>query len=181
LAVIFFLYALQYPVESVQMMNEIVYSAEKFQKLHPDLIGMGHGRRIFASMNIMDDKDQRDANASIAKASVTAANKHNVKVILVISPDDSPLSKFVSAYRPDVPIVVFCSSSKVGRQLIIYRGIHPVVRQFHDVLPGKRPARAIQYAKELGFIQAGDDVVIVCVDSDADVGDLLTMKICSCK
>lgn len=162
-------------------MNEIVYSAEKFQKQHPNLTGMGHGRTLFDSMHIMDEKDKRDANASIAKASVIAANKHDAKAILVLSPDDSSLPKFVSAYRPDVPIVVFCSSSKIGRQLIVYRGIHPVVRQFQDVLPGKRPARAIQYAKELGFIQDGDEVVIVCVDSDDDVGDLMTMKICTCK
>jgi len=163
------------------MMNEIVYSAEKFQKQHPNLVGMGHGRTLFASRNILDDKDQRDANASIAKASVTAATKHNAKAILVLSPDDSSLPKFVSAYRPDVPIVVFCSSSKIGRQLIVYRGIHPVVRHFQDALPGKRPAKAIQYAKELGFIQEGDDVVIVGVESDEDVGDLMTMKICTCK
>jgi pyruvate kinase len=94
---------------------------------------------------------------------------------------DSSLPKFVSAYHPDVPIVVFCSSSKIGRQLIVYRGIHPVVRHFQDALPGKRPAKAIQYAKELGFIQEGDDVVIVGVESDEDVGDLMTMKICTCK
>ena len=160
-------------------MNEIVCSAEKFQKQHPNLIGLGHGRSLFASMHIVDDQNKRDASASIAKAAVTAATKHNAKAILVLS-DALSLPQFVSAYRPDVPIVAFCSTSKVGRQLIIYRGIHPVVGNFNDVSSGKRPARAIQYAKELGFIHSGDDVVIVCVDSDEDVGDFMTMKICTC-
>jgi pyruvate kinase len=163
------------------MMNEIVCSAEKFQKQHPTLIGLGHGRNLFASMDILDvqSKDKRDANASIAKAAVTAATKHDAKAILVYSPDSS-LAKFVSAYRPDVPIVVFCSNAKDGRQLIIYRGIHPVVRNLKEVPSGQRPVKAIQYAKELGFIHDGDDVVIVCVDSDEDVGDFMTMKLGTC-
>lgn len=87
----------------------------------------------------------------------------------------------ISAYRPNVPILAFCPSAKVARQLMLHRGVHPI--QIDDVLTGvseeKRPARAIHYAKQLGMVQEGDGVVVVTREMACDelTTDFASMKI----
>ena len=83
----------------------------------------------------------------------------------------------VSAYRPDVPIVTFTPSAKIARQLIIHRGIHPVVGKLSGISFHKRPAVAIKYAKDMGFVQSGDNVVVVGIEDNEDEEDWETIKL----
>lgn len=45
----------------------------------------------------------------------------------------------------------------------------------------KRPARAIQYAKQFGMVQAGDNVVVLTRETSCDIltADFASMKICA--
>ena len=87
----------------------------------------------------------------------------------------------ISAYRPNVPILAFCPSAKVARQLMLHRGVHPI--HIADLLTNvssiKRPARAIQYAKQFGMVQEGDNVVVVTRETSCDElnTDFASMKI----
>jgi pyruvate kinase len=114
--------------------------------------------------------------ASIAKATVAAATKRGAAAIIVLAGKDSKLPNFVSAYRPQVPIVTFVPSSKRARQLILNRGIHPVVGALSGVTFHKRPALAIKHAKEMGFVKVGDDVVVVGME-DEEGEEFGTMKV----
>ena len=40
----------------------------------------------------------------------------------------------------------------------------------------KRPAVAIKYAKDMGFVQSGDDVIVVGIEDDEDE-EFATMKV----
>ena len=60
---------------------------------------------------------------------------------------------------------------------MLYRGIHPVVGKLRGVSMQKRPARAIKYAKDMGFIEEGDDVVVVGIEADEDMESFATMKV----
>ena len=160
----------KYPVETVAMMNEIISSAEKFAVARPDVIGAGYGKNMFSR------KSSTDNETAIAKASVTAAAKRNAAAILVLSSLSPRLPQLVSAYRPDVPIVTFTPSTKIARQLIIHRGIHPVVGKLSGISFHKRPAVAIKYAKDMGFVQSGDDVIVVGIEDDEDE-EFATMKV----
>ena len=153
----------KYPVETIKMMNEIIACAEKFAVDRPDLVGKCHGGNIFANKS-----DSGCIEASIAKAAVAAAGKRHAAAIIVLAKAGSDLPRFVSAYRPSVPIITFVASSKTARQLILNRGIHPVVGALAGVSFHKRPALAIKYAKEMGMIKTGDDVVIVGMENEAD-------------
>ena len=164
----------KYPVETIKMMNEIIASAEKFSFERPDLVSPSKGGLHFANK-----AESGCIEASIAKATVAAATKRGAAAIIVLaSGKGSKLPNFVSAYRPQVPIITFVPSSKLARQLILNRGIHPVVGALSGVTFHKRPALAMKYAKEMGFVKPGDDVVIVGMEDDEDEA-FGTMKVTS--
>lgn len=163
----------KYPVETIQMMNEIIASAESFSTDRPDLVQPCYGGRVFS-----DKKESGCIEASIAKAAVAAAKKRHASAIIVLHKATSNLARFVAAYRPDVPIITFVSSSKMARQLIIHRGIHPVVGALSGLTFHKRPALAMKYAKDMGFISPGENVVIVGMEDDEDE-EFGTMKVTS--
>jgi pyruvate kinase len=65
---------------------------------------------------------------------------------------------------------------------MLHRGVHPI--HIDDMLmnvpSAKRPARAVQYAKQFGMVQEGDDVVVVTRETSCDelTTDFASMKIC---
>lgn len=162
----------KYPVETIKMMNQIIASAEKFAVDRPDLSGNNFGGKLFASNN-----EEGCIEASIAKATVAAAAKRHAAAIIVLAKAGSNLPRFVSAYRPNVPIVTFVPSSKMARQLILNRGIHPVVGALSGVSFHKRPAIAIKCAMDMGFVNSGDDVVIVGMEDNENEQQFGTMKV----
>ena len=60
---------------------------------------------------------------------------------------------------------------------MITRGIHPIVGKLAGISLHKRPGVAINCAKEMGFIESGNNVVIVGIERDAAVEDFATMKV----
>merc|ERR1712232_872630 len=95
----------------------------------------------------------------------------------VIDLCESMLPRFVSAYRPVVPIIVFTSSAKIARQLILYRGIYPVYGMLLNKLMTKCFKGAMNYTKTMGFVCQGDNVVFVGKDKNKDLGSFVTMNI----
>jgi len=162
----------KYPVETVIMMNEIIQGAEKFAVARPHLVNPNYGGGVF-----FKSSDTGSALSSIAKAAVTAATKRNAAAILVLSSEECKLPRFVSANRPNVPIIVFVPSAKMARQLILFRGIHPVVDKLNGIPTHKRPAMAINYAKDMGFFEEGDDVVVVGMEAEENIEDFGMMKV----
>ncbi|KAI2499574.1 pyruvate kinase [Fragilaria crotonensis] len=147
----------KYPVESVKIMNDIILSAERYASEG----GVGG-----ASVRRFEAPDASFMGA-IAKAAVTAADTQQATAILVSTLKDGTLPALVSAYRPQVPILCFCDNAKLGRQLMIYRGIHPIVGT-------GSLEEAVEDAKKLGFVKVGDSVVYVDVDTQHDTA---TMKL----
>lgn len=162
----------KYPVQTVAMMNEIISSAEEFSFARPDLVSGCYGGQVFTNRSSTCNE------AAVAKASVTAAAKRNASAILVLSSLKPSLARLVAAYRPSVPIVTFTPSAKIAKQLIIHRGVHPVVGMLSGITFHKRPAVAIKYAKDMGFIESGDDVIVVGIEDD-DEEEFATMKVAS--
>jgi len=157
----------KYPVDTIKMMNEIICSAEQFQ-LSGSLASPGAPSRY---------QGNNSREAAIAKAAVTAVEERQAAAILVLT-SGGTMARMVSANRPNVPIVTFCPNAKVARQLIVSRGIHPIVG-LSETLPEDRPATAIQQAKNMGFVQTGDEVVVVTMEVNEDLGNFATMKIAS--
>ena len=60
---------------------------------------------------------------------------------------------------------------------ILFRGIHPVVGRLTGITTHKRPTLALRYAKDMGFVEDGDDVVIVGMESEENTEDFGMMKV----
>lgn len=151
----------KYPVQVVQTMNEIIASAEHFTKYSfPDINLAARERFIQGQLN----REDRSVEASIAKAAVTAAEERDATAILVLSCEGN-LPRMIASFRPNMPILSFCPSAKVARQLMCNRGIHPIhIDDLFDVPTTKRAGSAIQYAKQFGMLQEGDNVAVVTLE-----------------
>lgn len=134
----------KYPVESVKIMNEIILSAEGYA-------AEGH---VGGTSHRRFEPVENSYIASIAEAAVVAADGQKAAAIVVLT-QNGTLPGLVSAFRPDVPILTFCPTAKIGRQLMIYRGIHPIVNRATNV------EEAVQEASRMGFIGSGDAIVVV--------------------
>lgn len=158
----------KYPVATVKMMNEIIMGAEQFATIS-SLANPGAPVRFVGAVD-----EEHSALAAIAKAAVVTAAERNAAAIVVLTRSGT-LARLVSAYRPNVPIVTFCDNAKLARQLILNRGIHPVVG-LQGVSMIKRPAAAIEDAKAMGFVESGDEVIVVTAEADDDLGEFTSMK-----
>ena len=157
----------KYPAESVKFMNDIILSAERYASSgalwHP------HENKFLVS--------PKNPDSAIARAAVAASQERDCKAILVLT-NYGTLPALVAAFRPHVPVLAFCPSAKLGRQLQLYRGVHPIVEVLDGIKPSDRPVHAVEEAKKMGFLQQGDEVVIVGMD-DEPLGRTATMKIVS--
>ena len=137
----------KYPDETIKTMNEIILSAENYLKsgslgstyVHP-------GKSLYSG--------EKTAESALAKAAVAASSSCDATAILVLS-ESGNLSPQVAAFRPTCPIVSFCSTGKAGRQLNLHRGIFPVISE------GTTPVAALKEAEAMGFVSAGDSVILV--------------------
>lgn len=166
----------KYPVDTVKMMNEIILGSERFHRAKPEITG---GGAINAALAQMDDNVDATKDASfraLAKSAVVAAEETNACAI-ILATTQYRLPQLVSSYRPNLPIITFCPSEKVGRQLQIYRGLHPVIG-LQGTSEHNLTGAAIKDAKAMGLVEEGDKVVIISLDfEDTDLGTSAVMKI----
>jgi len=136
-------------------MNEIILSAERYAS--SGSLGHHEQHSFLAS--------PKDLDSAMARAAVTASHERpNCTAILVLTHQGS-LPKLVASFRPHVPIYAFCPVPKVGRQLQLYRGIHPIVGAECS------PSGAVDMAINMGKVKSGDEVVIVSMDDDESSGE----------
>ncbi|CAN0558183.1 unnamed protein product, partial [Laminaria digitata] len=64
-----------------------------------------------------------------------------------------------------------CPDQKVGRQLILHRGLHPLVLD-PPGSPSSQPRDAVNLAKCAGFCRAGDTIIVAYRDYDSPAKDL---------
>lgn len=113
---------------------------------------------------------------SVAKAAVAAAQASDAKAIIVLT-KTGRTARLISRHRPDVPIVCYTNSYKVGRQLQLYRGCHPVVG-LGDLNPNERGEEAAGLTTEMGFLVKGDSFVMVQAEkTNMDGKNFIGMKI----
>jgi pyruvate kinase len=151
----------KYPSETLQMMNEIILSAEYYSSsgsLGSLYVQHGGSKSLF-----MGDGD--NVAVAVAKGAVEASFAQDCKAIIVLA-DSTALPSFVGAYRPDCPIVTFCPNSKMARQLILTRGIYPVVGLQHITDGHEKVMSAMKETQRMGFISKGDSVVTIYMDED---------------
>lgn len=153
----------KYPEETIRTMNEIIHCAEQYGasgSLGAMYIQHGGEKSLY-----LGEGTSRKETA-VAKAAVVASLQGLCKAILIISGQDT-LPQMISAYRPNCPIVTYCPNSKMARQLILHRGIYPVIG-LTDLPEAEKSHAAITEAAKMGFANPGDAVVVVQSARGAD-------------
>jgi pyruvate kinase len=200
----------KYPVESVSMMRRIIREAENWQKSvftndvvppvryaaaatpaygttvpHIDeavvVEHSEHGLPVVLSKADIQSSTDYAHQSGIASAAVHAAYALGARAILVIT-EDGQLPRLVSKYRPNVPILCFCPTQKVGRQLMLHRGLHPIVMSDSAASSSdtnNKPADAIAKAVAMGFVSTNDTVVVIAKEDEPQyAGITRSLRIC---
>jgi pyruvate kinase len=171
----------KYPVDSVKTMNTIISTAEAFAKRRPELCGsLGKPSRgiqltLKDQVNGSDDDIKWKHLTSAARAAATAAEEQGAAAIVVLT-QKGLLPRLISAYRPNVPIIAVCPTVEVARRIILHRGVHPLVA-LEGLSDSAKPAAAIKDAKAMGFVETGDDIVVVMGEDNEQTDNGVTVRI----
>nr|AIT70013.1 pyruvate kinase [Sargassum thunbergii] len=153
----------KYPVESVEMMRRIIEEAETWRRCNPDLVLPDAAEAVATS-----------EMEGIASAAVHAADSLKAKLIVVVT-RKGHMARLVAKFRPNVPVLCPCPDIKVARQLVLHRGLQPLIFD-HPSKPSEQPHAVVELAKSGKFCQPGDTVVVAFRDYDSIDKDL-TLKI----
>jgi pyruvate kinase len=110
----------KYPIESVQMMDSIVKSAED------------NGKRWGKSTFDTEHTLQSDS-VSITRAAKELANDRNVVAIVVFT-QSGRTARLMSKARPDVPILAFTPETRTYQNMGLYWGVNPLLVPYADTL-----------------------------------------------
>ena len=143
----------KYPDLTIKTMNDIILSAEHYS-------ASGSLSGLFGAKSASYIGDSNDPVTAVAEEAVAASSANDCKAILVFA-ENGKLSSSVAAYRPSCPIISFCSTGKVARQMILTRGIYPVVGLQDIEDDTEKCDVAVKEIERMGFASKGDSVVIV--------------------
>lgn len=154
----------KFPVESVYMMGRIIDEAETWKLAHPELV-------LPREVDVGTSMEE-----GIASAAVHAAATLKAKLIVVVT-RKGHLARLVAKFKPSVPVMCSCPTQKIGRQLILHRGLHPLV--LDDQGPScKQPHEAVRIAANAGLCVPGDTVIVAYRDHERRSGsDELALKV----
>jgi len=106
----------QFPVETISTMRTIIHKCET-SKLYPLALSTGASR----APEVVDDLDAK------AKAAVVAAADAGAAAIAVDGKSVGQMAQRLAKFRPSILIIARVVEPKDGRQLMLNRGIHPVI------------------------------------------------------
>jgi pyruvate kinase len=146
----------KYPEETIKMMTDIILSAEHYY-------ASGSLDSLYAPRSSLFTGDSSDPMTAVAKGAVAASLANDCKAILVFT-ETGKLPSLVAAFRPNCPIVTFCPTSKVARQLILTRGVYPIVGLQDTTDDDEMIEIAMKEAERMGFVSKGDSIAAIYAD-----------------
>ena len=140
-----------YPVESVAMQAKICVETEKYLPQHAPLeIPAGsHGTRV--------------VNNVVGLSAVNMATTVGAKCITVPT-TTGRTARLISHFRPNIPIIAFSRHEWAVQQMIMYWGVTPHLAEITQGTVNGTIVKAIETAKELGYLQKGDLTVATAGD-----------------
>ncbi|MDY4040987.1 MAG: pyruvate kinase [Collinsella sp.] len=141
----------QYPVEAVRMQAQIAHETEKHLPAHGKLeVPAGaHGTRV--------------VNNVVGLSAVNMATTVGAKCITVPT-TTGRTARLVSHFRPNMPIVAFSRHEWAVQQMIMYWGVEPHLAAITQGTVNGTIVKAIETAKELGYVEKGDITVATAGD-----------------
>ena len=141
----------QYPVEAVRMQAQIAHETEKHLPAHGKLeVPPGsHGTRV--------------VNNVVGLSAVNMATAVGAKCI-IFPTTTGRTARLVSHFRPAMPIIAFSRHEWAVQQMIMYWGVEPHLAAITQGTVNGTIVKAIETAKELGYVEKGDITVATAGD-----------------
>ena len=141
-------------------MRSVVYESDRIRDA-------GSENVRFWNQELHDGLSPEDQELdSVAASGVRSAIHMKAKAIVVIT-QSGRVARAVARHQPSVPVLAFCTDPQVARRLQLHRGLSPIMLQSKkdptsaSTRLSKLRAEAVRTAKELGFVQNGDRLVMV--------------------
>jgi len=153
-----------YPVECVSIMSKICHEAEASIDY----------RDLYVKLR---DKTRPPIAVpdSIASSAVKTQWDVSAKLIICLT-ETGNTARFVSKYRPEVPILAVTASERIARQLMVSRGVLPLKV---DTMTGTDHVveSALAHARRLNLVKEGDRVLITSGIIEARSGSTNLMQV----
>ena len=140
-----------YPVEAVKMQAAIAMETEKYLPAHAPLVipANAHGTRV--------------VNNVVGLSAVNMATTVGAKCITVPT-TTGRTARLISHFRPNMPICAFSRHEWAVQQMIMYWGVQPHLAAITQGTVNGTIVKAIETAKELGYVEKGDLTVATAGD-----------------
>lgn len=136
----------KYPVVCVETMSKIATAVEG---------SINYAKRLRRREY---DLESKNYEFYLGHSICTTALQMNAKAIFAYTEcGDTP--KIISGFLPSCPIFAVTSSEKTYRQLVLVWGVTPILVK-EDKKPKELIAKAIEIAKQEGYVKSGDIVAI---------------------
>ena len=120
-------------------------------------------KSLILGSSILRRSGEEAANTFLVSEKLMSAS------LIIVLTHTGKLARLFSKQRGPVPVMAFVDDAKVGRQLMLERGLHPVFQELQRDVSQDRPKQAVRKARELGFVKPGDTVTIVLSEPASSV------------
>ena len=152
----------KYPVEAVRMQASIAHETEQYLGAHAEL-KVPEG-----------SQSTRVINNVVGLSAVNMATTVGAKCI-VVPTTTGRTARLISHFRPSTPVVAFSRHQWAVQKMLMYWGIEPHLAAITQGCVDDTVAKAIDGAKERGYVDAGDVAVVPVGDPktavDSTIGD----------
>ena len=152
----------KYPVEAVRMQASIAHETEQYLGAHAEL-KVPEG-----------SQSTRVINNVVGLSAVNMATTVGAKCI-VVPTTTGRTARLISHFRPSTPVVAFSRHQWAVQKMLMYWGIEPHLAAITQGSVDDTVAKAIDCAKERGYVDAGDVAVVTVGDPktavDSTIGD----------
>ncbi len=152
----------KHPDKAVAAMRRVCLGAER--QFEPP-VDVGPGARV------LDRTDQ-----AIALATMFLAGRIGVRAIVALT-ESGATARWLSRHRSSVPIYALSRNGGARRRMLLFRDVHPIEFDPHDVGPAQAAREAIQHLFNLGHLAENDRVILTTGDHTGQLGGTNTLKV----
>ena len=164
--------------------DAVMLSQETASGRHPDTavaamrrVCLGAERQFEPKMDfgpgahVLDRTDQ-----AIALASMFLADRIGVRAIVALT-ESGATARWLSRHRSTVPIYALSRNGAARRRMLLFRDVHPIEFDPHDVGPMQAAREAIQHLFRLDHLAEDDRVILTTGDHTGQLGGTNTLKL----
>ncbi len=164
--------------------DAVMLSQETASGRHPDKavaamrrVCLGAERQFEPVVDAMPGAHPLDrTDQAIALATMFLAGRIGVRAIVALT-ESGATARWLSRHRSSVPIYALSRNSAARRRMLLFRDVHPIEFDPHDVGPARAAREAIQHLFGLGHLAEGDRVILTTGDHTGQLGGTNTLKL----